>query len=79
MIYWSIIFVQCVFPLGGFGEASLLRIKTGDRLGDRAVVMHPFSLSGDGDEPPPVAEFRRDGVKRTVASKWRNLCNIDRI
>lgn len=33
------------------------------------MVFAPFSFSGDGDDPPPVAEFLRDGVNRTVASK----------
>lgn len=40
------------------------------------IIEPPFSFSGDGDEPPPVtdvAELRRDGVKRTVVSKCRNL------
>lgn len=37
------------------------------------LLFAPFSFSGDGDDPQPVAEFLRDGVNRTVASKWRNL------
>lgn len=47
-----------------------LRCNIGDRFGERlAIIETPFSFSGDGDEPPPVAEFLRDGVKRTVVSK----------
>lgn len=47
-----------------------LRCSTGERFGDRlAAIVSPFSFSGDGDEMPPVAEFLRDGVKRTVVSK----------
>lgn len=53
-----------------------LRCNTGDRFGERQNVIElQFSFSGDGDEPPPVAEFRRDGVNRIVASKCRNLLN----
>lgn len=61
------------FPFG-FGDVPRLRCKTGDRFGERLIIIElQFSFSGDGDEPPPVAEFRRDGVKRIVASKCLNL------
>lgn len=77
------------FPFG-FGDVPRLRCKTGDRFGERLIIIDPptikilhyflhrffchihilpFSFSGEGDDPPPVAEFLRDGVKRTVASK----------
>lgn len=53
----------------GFGETPRLRGNIGDLFGDLLPKsMSPFSFSGDGEEPP-VAEFRRDGVKRTVVSK----------
>lgn len=53
----------------GFGETPRFLPNTGDRFGE-----YPFSFSGDGVDPPPVAEFRRDADKRTVVSRWRNLC-----
>lgn len=56
-------------PFGGFGDVPRLRTGSGERFGDRNVAIEPFSFSGDGDEPPPVAELRRDGVRRTVVSK----------
>lgn len=68
----SFAFVLCIYlptPFG-FGDTPLLRCIIGERFGDRLFAIEPtFSFSGDGDEPPPVAEFRRDGVKRTVVSK----------
>lgn len=68
-------FYLLAFPLG-FGDVPRLRCKTGERFGERLIIIElPFSFSGDGDEPPPVAEFRRDGVRRIVASKCRNLEN----
>lgn len=54
------------------GDAPRLRTMIGDRLGDLARTM-PFSPSGDGDDPPPVAELRREAVNRTMVSRWRNL------
>lgn len=61
------------FPFG-FGDVPRLRWSTGDRFGERLIIIEqPFSFSGDGDDPPPVAEFLRDGVKRIVASKCLNL------
>lgn len=63
------------FPFG-FGDVPRLRWSTGERFGERQIVIELlFSFSGDGDDPP-VAEFRLDGVKRMVASKCRKL--IDR-
>lgn len=69
--------LRCVIYLSvgpfGFGETPRLRCSTGDLFGDLLPrSISPFSFSGDGEEPP-VAEFRRDGVNRTVVSKWRNL------
>lgn len=62
-----------VFPFG-FGEVPRLRCSTGERFGDREIIIELlFSFSGDGDDPPPVAEFLRDGVKRMVASRCLNL------
>lgn len=52
----------------GLGDVPRLRIGSGERLGDRLAVIEPFSFSGDGDEPP-VAEFRRDGARRTQVSR----------
>lgn len=61
------------FPFG-LGEVPRLRCSTGERFGEREIIIELlFSFSGDGDEPPPVAEFLRDGVKRMVASKCLNL------
>lgn len=51
-----------------------LRCKTGERFGERLIIIElSFSFSGDGDDPPTVTEFRRDGVRRIVASKCLNL------
>lgn len=62
-----------VFPFGS-GEVPRLRWSTGERFGERKIIFELlFSFSGDGDEPPPVAEFRRDGVRRMVVSKCLNL------
>lgn len=67
-------FYSFVWNFKGFGEVTRLRCNTGERLGERqSVIELPFSFSGDGDEPPPVAEFLRDGVRRMVASKCLNL------
>lgn len=61
----------------GFGDVPRLRCSTGERFGERQTVIElQFSFSGDGEDPPPVAEFRLDGVKRIVASRWRNLIEI---
>lgn len=61
-----------LFPFG-LGDVPRLRCSTGDRFGERFIIIElPFSFSGDGDEPPP-AEFLRDGVRRIVASKCLNL------
>lgn len=61
------------FPFG-LGDVPRLRCSTGERFGERFIKIElPFSFSGDGDEPPPVAEFLRDGVRRIVASKCLNL------
>lgn len=58
----------------GFGETPRFLCKTGDRFGERLTVdALPFSVSGEGSALVPVAEFLRDGVKRTVVSRWRNL------
>ena len=46
------------------GEISRLRDINGDFLGERLAVM-PFSDSGEGEDPPPVAELRRDEPIRT--------------
>lgn len=51
-----------------FGEVPRLRINCGDLFGD-FVSDIPFSLSGDGELPPPVAEFLLDDPIFT--SKWR--------
>lgn len=62
---------QCIYLSGpfGFGDTPRLRCNMGDRFGDLLPrSISPFSFSGDGEEPP-VAEFRLDGVKRTVVSK----------
>lgn len=57
----------------GLGDVPRLRCSTGDRFGERLIIIElPFSFSGDGDDPPP-AEFLRDGVRRIVASKCLNL------
>lgn len=64
------------FPFG-LGDVPRLRWSTGERFGERqSVIELQFSFSGDGDDPPPVAEFLRDGVKRIVASKCRNLLKL---
>lgn len=41
------------------GEAPRLRIICGDFFGDFNINV-PFSLSGDGELPPPDPEFLRD-------------------
>lgn len=41
------------------GEVPRLRINCGDLFGD-FVSNSPFSLSGDGELPPPEAEFLLD-------------------
>lgn len=70
---WDNFIYLLVFPFG-FGEVPRLRCSTGERFGDREIIIELlFSFSGDGDEPPPVAEFLRDGVRRMVASKCLNL------
>lgn len=51
-------------------------VETGDRLGERFA--DPSLSGGDDGDDPPVAEFRRDAVKRTFVSRWRNLCNVDK-
>lgn len=67
----------CIYLLElpfGLGEVPRLRCSTGERFGDREIIIELlFSFSGDGDEPPPVAEFLRDGVRRMVASKCLKL------
>lgn len=50
------------------GDVPRLRIICGDRRGDFVNIV-PFSLSGEGELPPPDAELRRDDPIRT--SKWR--------
>lgn len=50
------------------GEVPRLRIICGDLFGD-FVSIDPFSLSGDGELPPPDAEFLRD--EPILTSKWR--------
>jgi hypothetical protein len=52
-----------------FGDVPRLRINCGDLFGDFDSMI-PFSLSGDGELPPPDAEFLRDDPIRT--SKCRN-------
>ena len=48
------------FPLDcTLGEVPRLRITCGDLFGDFNISV-PFSLSGDGELPPPEAEFLRD-------------------
>jgi hypothetical protein len=41
------------------GEVPRLRINCGDFFGDFNITV-PFSLSGEGELPPPDAELRRD-------------------
>lgn len=41
------------------GDVPRLRINCGDFFGDFSNKV-PFSLSGDGELPPPDAEFLRD-------------------
>lgn len=55
-------------PFALFGETPRLRPNIGERFGDRFALL-PFSFSGDGDDPPPEAELRREPVRRTVVSK----------
>lgn len=71
----GLFFHLLAFPLPfGFGDEPRLRWRTGERFGERLIIIElPFSFSGDGDDPPPVAEFLRDGVNRIVASKCLNL------
>lgn len=59
--------------VGGFGEVPLFLVKTGERFADRLSLKFPTSFSGDGEDPPPVAEFRREADSRTVVSRCRNL------
>lgn len=61
---WSLCSLLFGDAARGLGDEPRLRIGNGDRFGERLAVMEPFSFSGDGDEPP-VAEFRREGVRRT--------------
>lgn len=56
------------FPLGR-GDVPRFRIICGERFGDLSMSPLQFSLSGDGDDPPPDAELRRDDPIFT--SKWR--------
>jgi hypothetical protein len=53
-----------------FGDVPRFRIICGDRLGD-FVATRPFSLSGDGEDPPPDAELRRE--EPIFTSKCLNL------
>lgn len=46
------------------GDVPRLRIICGDRRGDFVNIV-PFSLSGEGELPPPDAELRRDDPIRT--------------
>lgn len=65
----------------GLGDklAAFFRNSIGDRFGERPLLLVPDALvatnsfSGDGDEPPPVAELRLDVERPTVVSKCRNL------
>jgi hypothetical protein len=53
------------------GDVPRFRIICGDRLGDFMATRPLFSLSGDGDDPPPDAELRRD--EPILTSKCLNL------
>lgn len=55
--------------VGGFGEVPRFLVKTGERFGDRLSPKFLTSFSGDGEDPPPVAEFRREADSRTVVSR----------
>lgn len=58
-----------------FGEAPRLRIICGDLLGD-FVSIKPFSLSGDGELPPPVAEFLLDEPILTSKCRKRKVTSF---
>lgn len=51
-----------------FGDVPRLRIICGDFFGDFNIKV-PFSLSGEGELPPPDAEFLREDP--ILTSKWR--------
>jgi hypothetical protein len=46
------------------GDVPRLRINCGDFFGD-FNIKDPFSLSGDGELPPPEAELRREDPNLT--------------
>jgi hypothetical protein len=50
-----------------------LRINCGDRRGDFNIKALPFSFSGDGEDPAPDAEFRRDDPIRTSKCRKRSV------
>lgn len=63
------------------GDDPRFRIKIGDRFGDLLLV-EPLlfcSLSGEGDEPPPLPELRLEADRRTFVSKCRNLIEFQSI
>lgn len=62
----------------GFGDYIPLWIIC-DFFGDLfKQIFVLVSLSGEGDEPGPLAEFLRDDG-RTLVSKWRNLEQLKQI
>lgn len=66
-----------LFVVGvGVGLTPFFRNRIGERFGDLPfpeLLVAAISLSGDGEDPAPVAELRLEVERPTVVSKWRNL------